>query len=349
MNKLLLIILIFFGSSYEINSQINIKSGTTENGIIIARDNGMNIGYDFSKSEARFIYGKAQSEIAGYLKMMDGKLIEINQNFDYSNINVNEILDTIYKNPFIGSNFKLAIPITEGRNALFSKGAYNPGIELSYEFIRNKDEFKNKSKYNFTRIGYELIQNKFGSISSTDSIIIENKVSQSVNITPGINWILSTNSNADNLIIAFSTAIKYEFNPVSEMKTKDFIIIDTLASNGSIQKTEKAYPEIKENIFSIQPKLDFVWTPMIQKDDNGNETGPRIGIIGSISSKFNISQQRNAWSFSIGPSIHPKWSSSNITSSIQFEFIDFNNSTKDKNIDDIFSVNFYVGIPLQLK
>ncbi len=347
MKRILPIIAIFcVNLSY---AQVNMKSAKTENGIVFSQENGMNIGYDFSKSEARFTYGKTHSKMISYLVMKDGSKIEITKDFDESKIDKTKITDTLYVNPFKGRNFKFIVPVTDGANAIYSGGKYNPGLGLSYEMINNRDEFQTESRYSFLRLGYGLQQNKFGSISTTDSITIEKKVSHIFNITPGFNWVLSTNNNSDNLIIALSMAIQYSINPISDMKTKDFVIIDSTVSNGMIQKTEKAYPKFQDDYFSILPKLDFAWTPFLQKDSNGNEIGPRIGLLGSLSTKYNFNEDVMSWNFSIGPSIHPKWSSSNIISSLQFAFIDFNDSTGKKDIDDIFSINFYVGIPILLK
>ncbi len=346
--KIILILIALFYTSLSY-AQINMKSAKTENGIVFSRDNGINTGYDFSTSEARFNYGRAQSQMIMYLLMKDGSKIKTTSDFDDSTIDKTQISDTVYVNPFKGSNFKLVVPITDGTNGIFSEGKFNPGVGLSYELIRNCDEFKTTSRYLFFRYGYELRQNKFGSINNLDSILIEKKLSHSLNVTPGINWLTSTANETDNLIIALSVAFQYGVNPVSDIKTKEFVIVDSTAANGTIQKTEKAYPKSQEDYFSITPKLDFAWTPFLQRNDDGEEIGLRIGLLSSISTKKNFNTNKMAWNFSIGPSIHPKWSTSNIIAALQVEFIDFNNSTGQKDFDDIFSVNFYVGIPLQLK
>ena len=152
----------------------------------------------------------------------------------------------------------------------------------------------------------------------------------------------------NNFIIAASIPIAYTIKPVSDMKTKEYVSVDSTAANGTIQKTENAYPEIKDNGFFFQPKVDFAWTPFMQTKD-GVEIAPRFGFIGSFSGRYSLNNETFALNFSIGPSLHPKWSTSNVITSVQFEFLDFANSTGDKDFNDIFYINLYVGLPLQMK
>lgn len=301
-------------------AQLNFKTAGEESGLITAKTSALNVGYSFSASEARFILGDTKQE-------------------------VNDKLTT---NKLMGNNFKVAVPITDGTNSIYSGGAFNPGIGLNYEKYFSKNTFAKNPLFWFFRWGYDLKQNKFGSINSTDSIIINSKLSHAFGITPGLNILFAGKKNTDNVIVAFSIPIIYNIKSVQGLKAKDFVVFQNRASNGSIQKAEKAYDKFQKDFLSVSPKIDFAWTPFLMKLDSV-EAGTRIGFISSISSKYNSRTGKIAWNFSIGPSLHPKFSTSNVIATIQAEFLDFNNSTGEKKFNDIFFVNFYLGIPIQMK
>lgn len=330
-------------------AQLNFKTAKEESGIIYSNTHGLNIGYDVSGSEARFLYTRGVMPTRTFIRYKNGRIVEITPYLDPATIDISQVKDTVMKLSSRISNFKLAIPVTDGTNEIYSGGAFNPGLGLSYEFSSSKNEFGTNPVYYFIRMGYNIKENKFGSISSTDSISIHDKLSHTIGITPGINILFSGRNNHDNKILAFTTAIEYNVNAITGLKTKDYTLIDTSVSNGIITKTEKAYSASLPNFISVTPKIDFVWTPWLATDENKIEIGSRIGIVSSLSSKYNSRSGKFSWNYSIGPTLHPKFQTSTIVAALQAEFTDFNDTMGDKKFNDIFSVSFYIGIPLQLK
>jgi hypothetical protein len=322
------ILSLFLLAPYALLSQINFKTSKSESGIIKPNRAGLDIGYSFSESETRFNYSSLSS-----------------------------VMDTISgKNPFTGFNYKVAVPVSDGKNSIFSSGKYVPGLGLGFEYMWNKDEFKKNTRYNFVRATVDAKQIKFGSIEEkTDTagvryqlIDIDKKETVSAGVAAGINWLFAGKKYHDNAILAVSLAAKYNFNPSNELDAKEYVVIEKSVTNGNIQKLDKAFDGTQADYFSLNPKIDFVWTPSLTKK-NGEEVGARIGLITSFSTLYNGTSGRFNWNYSVGPSIHPKWSTSNVVATIQFEFNDFTNYRNDRTFDDIFGIVFYVGIPVSLK
>jgi len=338
--------------------QVNFQTANSESGIIGTDFVGWNLGYSFSKSEANFIF--SNNDTQGFVDYI-GKDGVIYRNPDKETIKTLGL--KLYKegSKFRGRSFKIGVPISDGTGKLFGEGNFNPGANVSYDFSWSNDEFDENLKYYFIRFNYGLKENKFGLINSNDSIQIDKRVSQRIGTTFGINiintWMRDEDGvkyveegfSKDNFIIAFTVALNYNINPVTDLKTREFVTIDNTSSNGFIQQTTTAFNSSQEDFFSITPKIDVVWTPLSHKYIEVEETLPRIGIMSSLSSRYNTQIDKFAWNFAIGPSLHPKNKSSQVIAAILAEFNDFNNSIGNKDFNDIFSVSLYVGIPIALK
>jgi len=334
----------------QVFGQINFKTAKEESGIIYSGFRGLNLGYDISSTEARFSYSGFIDSISIYLRFKDGTQKRLEDDYQISAEEKLNLRDSVVIYRARVSNYKVAVPISDGTNTLYSGGAFAPGLTLQYEYSKHQSSnIKPKDTYWFIRPGYELKQNKFGYILPNDSIKIKNELSHAFGVTLGVNWLLSGKKKQDNAILAFSVAFKYNIKSVDGLKTKEFALIDTTVSNGSRQKIEKAYDKTLGDYLSVMPKVDFVWTPWIFTDEDGIEYGSRVGMLGSLSVKYNARNGKIAGNFGFGPSIHPKFYSSQIIAALQAEFIDFTNSTGDKKFNDIFGISLYIGIPLQLK
>ena len=163
------------------------------------------------------------------------------------------------------------------------------------------------------------------------------------------NGITSINSKSEDFLYALSITANYNINPVLDLVKKEFVTTTSTAENGFISETQEAFDSEQDDSISILPKLDFIWTPILTTNENNVEEGSRFGVLSSLSSRYNTNSGKLAHNFSIGPSVHPKWSSSNVIATIQFEFLDFSDSTGEKDFGDIFQINFYVGLPIRFK
>lgn len=336
--------------SNKVLSQANLKTAGELSGIVIADTAGFSIGYELAKTEAIFTYTTdSYEEGTFYLRMKDGSLKKINDKLDPATIDMDQVVDTVTISKFINSNFRLNSALEDNTGTFLSGGKFSPGIGLNYEIIYSRNQFVRNARYFFLRAGYEVKRNSFGTIDAVDTIRVDKRLSQSIGITPGVNIIWRGKKWNDNKIFAFSIPIRYNINPTDDLKTKDFIMDYTAGSNGVVQKAEKAWNGTQDDYFSITPKFDFAVTPWSQKNDKGVEIGSRFGFVGSISDNYNFNKNQHKWNFGIGPSIHPKWSTSQILATVQFEFLDFTDVTGEKGFDDIFSVKFYVGLPLYIK
>ena len=303
--------------------QFNFKTAKEESGIIYGGpSNRLNIGYANSTSEARFA---ASGE---YSLMVDST-----------------------RNLFRGYNFKLTIPITDGTSAFYSGGSFTPGIGAAYEYIWNNNEFSNTTKYYFLRAGYNIKQNKFGRVLPSDSIVVDKRFTNTFTLAGGVQIVGSDRKNkgTDNFIVGLSLNAQYHIEPTVDLKTSEYSIYSRVALNGVVHRNEKAYNARQEDFFALIPKIDIAWTPWMPRGEDGKEIGTRFGLISSTSTRYNATSGKFAWNFGIGPSLHPKWSTSNVIATVQAEFIDFTNSAGGKKFDDIFAINFYVGIPLSFK
>ncbi|MFD3003184.1 hypothetical protein ACFS7Z_22675 [Pontibacter toksunensis] len=349
MKRVLTIVLCFWAISAA-NAQYIFETAGEKSGIITAdTSSGYILGYEFSSSEALFNYERSIMQSGGFYKLKDSSLIKIEPSLDPATLRVDDIVDTIVVASYKTSNYRVAIPIAENTRALFSSGEFNPGLELVYENVWSPNALATNIAYHFIRFSYEIKENSFGSVDTNDSIKISQKVSHTVGITPGINWVIATADKTDNLIIALSLPVEYNVNPVANLSTKDFITDYTVTTNGVIQKSRKAYSGTQENFISLTPKLDFAYTPLLIRNDADDEIGPRLGFIGSLASIYNTENSDFRYNFSIGPSLHPKWSSSSVLATIQAELIDFTDVSGDKGFEDIFAVKFFVGIPLSFQ
>lgn len=329
--------------------QANIRTAGELSGIILSDTTGFSIGYELSKTEAVFTYSvKGYEETRTFLLMKNQSIIEITDDFDPSEIDMSDVIDTIPVLEYVNSNFRITTALEGSASTVFSGGEFQPGIGLAYEHIYNKNQFTQNTFYNFFRISYEVKQNKFGSIDDTDSIKVDKEFSHSFGIVPGVNWVVGGRKENDNLIVALSAPIKYNINPTDDLKSKDFITDYVSSNNGVVQKAEKAWNGTQSDYFSVTPKAEVAWTPWSKKV-KGVETGSRIGFISSLSNKVNFKESQYKWNFSVGPSLHPKWTTTQILATVQAEFLDFTDVTDSKDFEDILSVKFYVGIPLYFK
>lgn len=339
MKKILLLGLIFF--SGVCHAQFTFRTAGSESGII-ATPGGANVGYSFSDSEAIFSYGftsqKTMTPVAAA-----GSIVGRKGNRAYAKTGAltPALLPALdYKS----SNFKVTVPVTDGTDVVYSSGKFNPGVGVSYEYVRNKDEFNPKKPYKFIRVAYKVKENKFGSVNLADSIQIDKKTSHDFGLTVGANWIWSIRPNQDDLVVASSIAFQYFIDPVVDLETKEFVTVSETGVNGSVQETQNAFEGSQQDFFAVIPKLDFCWTPIIIEDLSGELA--RIGLFGSLSARYNARVEKAVYNFSVGPSIHPKNSSSQVIAALQAQFIDFGDVTGTKNFSDIFSIGFYIGIPL---
>ncbi|MEM9363387.1 MAG: hypothetical protein AAGA43_12165 [Bacteroidota bacterium] len=319
-------IIIFFLVINTAISQVNFRTAESQSGIIGTDFVGLNVGYSFSSSEANFTFSR------------------------------NESVGSKFK----GNSFRVTVPVSDGSRQLFVDGNFNPGVEVSYDHSWSGDEFDRNLTYYFLRFGYEIAENRFGFIDSNDTIRIDERLTQKFGISFGANFIstniigkksseLDKDFAKDNLIIAGFVSLEYNTNPVVDLRNREFVIQENTGVNGAVQQTINAFQSEQEDFLSITPKIDFVWTPIQKKYIDTEETLPRIGILSSLSSRYNTQSDKFAWNFSVGPSLHPKNESSRVIAALLAEFRDFNNSTGNRDFDDIFSVNLYIGIPISFR
>jgi hypothetical protein len=345
-NKLFFLLILLYTTQIAY-AQYSIRTAGETSGIVKTdRYTGFNLGFEFTKAEAQFSYGLQKEDTHVIFQMNDGRVIRVTPNDpgpDPKDVFKELGKISVYKS----YNFKINTPVEENTSTLLTDGKFNPGIGLTVEHIWNNNQLNDASNYIFIRGTYEVKQNKFGRIDNTDTIRVDKHTSQSVGLTPGVNFFLE-NDWQNDIILAASLPIRYNINPVDDLKSKDFTTDYIAKKNGVIQKEEKAFQGEQEDYLSITPKLDFAYTPIKVTNQDGVETA-RFGFLTSVSAKFNAQTSKTKYNFSIGPSVHPKWSTSAVLATIQAEFLDFTDSTDTKDINDIFAVKFFVGIPLIFK